>query len=454
MFGFKWNGKVLDIFSQGHAFDLAHWLGTDRWQCFLARTKVGAVVRGFIDKDYGPLPIHASVVNSDTNLNGVALLEANGFEYPVSAQSGLGWTDPAWMALQGSGVSTPLDGKLLAGVGDAFGLGGDVDPDVTKNTGSAGRELHLVANVIADKWGVSNALLRRLDQYRLEQIRRPRQWWNPNTGLPELGNPTRIDGVVVSPKLSFYDTWFVNLAGMNGWDLEHLDAKELYSGWVLTGDPAYLWELLGLYAHVRAHEPRVQRKPGQTYGPWRAWAYWVELCVLVLAALDGLPPVPWEEFAAEVEADLEFALARWDELAPWTYDEGSVPAEAKLAGYVMPWQRATEAHALQLGRDLLDREDMGARADAVLALEDAFIPSGSDVHDYWRVPSDPSLNKPGLLTGTGLWMLSPYVESEEFRDSDYCKAAIAKVKAAGYTKTTSYYHFVALSMLGKWTYEV
>ena len=449
MFNFKWDGKSLNIFQSAKVFDLDHWLGNDRWSCFIAPTPE-AIFRGFIDRHYGSMPVHMTVVNADPRATETSVMTVPGKELVVSGQSGIDWTDPVWMALQGSGA-TPLDGKLLSGVGDEFGFGGDVDPNVTKNTGSANRELHLVMNVIAEKFGTSNALLRRLDQYRHEQVMRPRQWWDPTSGFPYLGVPTRQNGVVVSPKLESYVFWYTAANGMNGYDLEHLDAKELYSGWMLTGDPAYLWELLNLYAHVRAHEPRVQRAPGQTYGPWRAWAYWVELLVLVIKAVEGLPTVAWEVFDREVRDDLEFALMRWDELAPWTYDQGSIAADIKAEGYIMPWQRATEAHALQLGGSLLGYADMTTKADIVLDQEDAHIPTGEWVHPYWRTATK---HQAGALSGTGLWMLSPYIESEKWRESPYAKAAIAKVKASGYHKMTSYYHFTALSLLGSHTYSI
>lgn len=163
--------------------------------------------------------------------------------HPLGPQQGFQWVDDDVTARITAGVSTSWDGWMESQIRDDFGI----DVTYTGEKGSAGSEFHLPEGLVLRREGVSLSGYRWLNAYLSKQLLRSRWRW---FGAAPFGVDGKLRG-----RISGYSFTALNVHGVNAYDPGHFDANELYWGWVLTGDPAFLLALLHLWCHAMQHVP-------------------------------------------------------------------------------------------------------------------------------------------------------------------------------------------------------
>ena len=432
--------------------------GLPRWRRYTKAYPGDLVAVGWVDTEHEHgYPICLSLYNvSGTVARDVDL---GGMTWRMSPRSGLGWIDPAWVEVETNGLpTTPMDGRWLAALpadGNPFGLGGRTDPDPTKTTGSNNVELQDDRLVMRLVHGASRAMLLKLNQYWLEQQRRPRQWRN-KAGVPEgfvpLSSVKRNGGRITSPKLAGFAEWdgWQNFDAGNAYDLQHLDASELYAGWKITGWPWFLDALINLYTHARSNGWYIQRTPKQDYASNRTFGYWMRIGAFMFDALSGLGP-EWEWLRADVLDELNWHLTNYENNAPWPMVYGSVPPEYQKATYFYPWQWAVMVRGLQDVRDLMPSlaNRAEAAADALLeVIESKYDPTTRTM--VYLEKADGSDPHRGVLNGTSLWHLPALLNASPERRENSALLGDLLVAVAYMNDPKHYLYPTWLKLAGKW----
>lgn len=390
--------------------------------------------------------IHADIFNAGVNQYH-AILEHEGQEEPylLASQSGLGWTDDSILILDSEVESTPWDGK--------FNEWQDVD--VTKTTGSANMNFNSPPEVLARKYGVSPAVLRYYDRYRIKQVRRPR-WWLDSFGLPVgLFNPT-LD-------LPTFDEWEQNIYGLNGYDMQHFDAYELYSGYMITKDPSYLLSMMNLWTHAEANGYYIQKNPKVGYSSVRTpgW-YLVASCQLYQMLKDTNA---FGGFAERVKSTIVWHLnniiSKFPLSSSWV--SGAIPLifKQKKSNYIFGWQYSVVAHGCHWVADTFDGIDDTVASRARMHAEQILTYIGGHSDDgpnpsspnegwvgyIWSPQEDPELHFKGTPPGVNDWNLAPLMRysSDQF---PLKQSLIDHIKESGWTNESHKHFTYAINVMG------
>ena len=451
MISFKIDGKHRSLMGKHTVRTDLSPLGMPRWDMITAVWEDDLLLVGWVDRQFSDVAVKMTLVNTSQDWAATPReLVLGHFRYPLAPQSGLGWTNQSWVRwafpeYAGDGVGKVFD---LRRIGDSLGLGGDLSPNSTKDTGSGGVSLHhakiVPARRLAQEKGLkahslcSRDLFRVMDQERLEDLQRPRNWFPLNGAMPggfQARATMKVNdlGEITSPVLPGFNEWFFSYHGGhdvndNAYDLQHLDESNSYEGWKLTGDPSFLYRLVGVWCHARCNVQRLQRvKDRRMGGSWRAFGYWMRLCAQLYDAISPLG-TPWDWLRNDLLEEITWWLGEHSRTTnggrdPWLLHEGSAPEEFIRDGYWQPWQRAVEARGLQYVRDLVIHPLLGDKeAEYWWETEYAARASDATVDEILRTYLRPSRTIPylvsrhgdeqrGPLTGTGLWPLAAALNS-------------------------------------------
>ena len=193
----------------------------------------------------------------------------------LGPQEGYGWFDDRFLPIIARVDETSIDAHLDEQVRTDYGI----DIDFTGSSGSSNMEFHLPEGLVLAKEGLSVAGYRWLNAYLHKQLLRPR--WRFD-GVAPAG----VDGRPVDA-IDGFNEMRTNAHKRNAYDLGHLDASELYWGWMLTSDPAFLYALLNLWLHARWCSVYVLHPDKVTSARQTGW--WLLLCDLVLRSIAGIP---------------------------------------------------------------------------------------------------------------------------------------------------------------------
>ena len=172
----------------------------------------------------------------------------------LGSGEGFQWVDDRVTEAITDGVTTPWDGWMTEQVVSDYGI----DIAYTPSKGSGNAELHSPEGVVMLKHGVSLAGYRWLNAYLAKQLLRSRHRW---FGVYPYG----ADGKLREP-ISEFSYTETNEHGFNAYDPGHFDVNELFWGWMLTGDPAFLLELIHVWCHAFQHVPSFDDAV-QSYNP-------------------------------------------------------------------------------------------------------------------------------------------------------------------------------------------
>lgn len=390
--------------------------------------------------------VHIDVFNGSVSpFYSILTYEGQSEPYKLDAQSGFGWTDDAWLNNQASADSTPWDAKF-----DTWH-----DVDVTKDTGSMNMSLYSPQEVLAKRYGVSAAVLRFYDRYRLKQVRRPR-WWINHFGLP-VG--------MQQPELSLpgFGEWNENVQGLNAYDLQHFDAYELYTGYMLTHDPSYLLSMINLLTHAVANGYYLHKIDGQGYGGSVRTPAWHIIACCQLYEMLGVTGI-FSDFAEIVKQSMAWHLdniiKKFPISSPWYYGSPPLIFKTHKKNYVQGWQYAIVALACVKMHDLFIETDPDLankawnHAHQVLT----YITSHSDegpnpsftgwVGQDWSPDEDPAFLFKSSPPGVADWYLAPLMrfESSEFPIKD---ALIQRIINDGWHHQSHKYFLNAINVMGE-----
>lgn len=397
--------------------------------------------------------VHADIFNAGAS-KFYTLMTYEGQEEPymLDAQSGFGWTDDAWLVSQATVDSNPWDPKY-----DVWN-----DVDVTKDTGSANMNFYSPPHCLANKYGVSAAVLRFYDRYRLKQVRRPR-WFLDAFGLP-VG--------MQHPELKYeqFDEWHENVQGLNAYDLQHYDLFELYSGYMFTGDPAFLLSMINTWTHSEANGWYVRKVKDQIYGGSMRTLGWylVASCQLYQMLIKtGVFKALANRVKDTIIWHVNNGIEKFPISSPWY--QGSIPQIFKdhKKNYIFGWQYAVVAHGYQWVYDTFVDSDpelaekAQGHADQILTYIAAHSDDGPDpanpgagwVGYIWSPDEDPMFHIKGVPPGVNDWNLAPMMrhsgEKYPMRDS-----LIQAIIDRGWNKQSHKYFTYAVNVMGEGIWEI
>ena len=196
------------------------------------------------------------------------------------------------------------------------------DVDVTWHTGSGNKRFWQPETAWVEVYGATRSAVRWFDAYRQKQVLRPRWNFAPN-GLP-------------SPKKqSNFDEWDL-VAGLNGWDTQHLDGTELCHGVKLFKSAPHFMAAWNLYQQVRANSLQLAMVEDQDYtGSSRVPGWFFAFCAEMLEALDACEEHPYLEqlrglILSDARWHLDNCLRIHPMQNPWYYGSFPVPNKLKL----------------------------------------------------------------------------------------------------------------------------
>jgi len=352
--------------------------------------------------DHGPKPVHVQVV-SRAQYGTQATLLLND-DYLLDYHSGRAWTSDSYLKAIANVDETSFDDRLFW----------PPDVKVTRYTGSMGNSLYQPEACIALTEGLSPRLAQWFDGYACWQAARPRWWLSP------AGAPTGLSQNWKQHEPKGFHEWRENVHGMNAWDLHHLDADELYSGYKLTKDPWYLWQLTTLFISVKRLGWYVRQEPNNDYGGVpRVPGWYFNLLGRLHDCLKDLDGV-WTQVRNEVDDAISWHLKMTEWIIanrfPMVTMTGSTGPAFHGVPHTKPWQMAVWAWGLQAVAHGAPKYKVRATAAAEFILdwinEHAF--TGSQI--VYTIAGDLSIRHIGYPDlGTASWHLAPLLRSKKQR---------------------------------------
>lgn len=216
--------------------------------------------------------------------------------HAIGPQEGHGWFDDRFADVFAGRHASSIDAELQQQIDTDYGI----DIDYTGSTGSSNMEFHLPEGLLLARDGLSAVGYRWFNAYFDKQLWRRR--WRFKGGLPR-----GLDGLPQLP-IAGFNEMAVNEHRRNPYDAGHLDASELYWGFMLTSDPAFLLGLLSLWLHARWNSVYMRDPAKITSARQTGW--WLVLCDLVLRATRGLAGLEVLRVAVVQSIDEHLAASR------------------------------------------------------------------------------------------------------------------------------------------------
>lgn len=395
--------------------------------------------------------VHADIFNGSVSPFYAILTHAGQEEpYRLDAQSGFGWTDDEWLDAQAVVESTPWDAKF-----DTWN-----DVLVTKDTGSSNMSLYSPPEVLAKKYGVSAAVLRFYDRYRRHQARRPR-WWINAFGLPVGMHQPELD-------LPNFGEWDENVQGMNAYDLQHFDGYELYTGYMLTRDPAYLLSMINLWTHAVSNGWYLRQVPDQLYGGsirTPAWHIIAGCQLYEMLLVTG----EFSSLASAVKQSvvwhLDNIIKKFPISSPWYHGSPPNIFRQERKNYIQGWQYAVVSLACQRVKKLFQDTDpeLAAKAEShgyqvmvyiTSHCDEGPQPDGSGwIARVWAPDEDPAflfkISPPGISD----WYLAPLMQYD-VDEFPVKQALIDAIIERGWHRQSHKYFTYAVNVMGDGVWDI